>query len=259
VKFDLNQEWKTCRFAAFDLETTGTDVENDRITEIGLVVFEGGEIVDRYSQLINPGIPIPAEVTEVTGITDADVADQPSLEEVADTLVERLGAQVLVAYNHSFDQSVVTNELKRIGRDIELPPFLDPFPFAWEHLREPGLIKNAKLTTVAEFMEISLESAHRAVHDAEATGYVMMRLPDFAVFPTQLGQLLQVQRVLIQKVESYFARFRRGKESARSVLAGGELVIELGAAYVYGPEADPVRALFNTIPDVRDIQAVVSR
>lgn len=252
-KFDLKLPWKSARFAAFDLETTGVNVEKDRIIEIGIIVFENEKIIDRYNQLINPEIHIPKEATAIHGIKNEDVADKPTFRELADELIDRLNAQILLAYNHNFDCSVFTNECKRIGREITLPPTLDPFPFVWEHFKNTGKIKNAKLTTIADFLSIPLHSAHRAEHDAEATGHVLLGLSNHIKLPTEIETFLHLQKALTQKVEAYFARFRRGKkkDNLRSFLTGS--TIELGAAYIYGTETDPVRALFKMIPDVRDL------
>lgn len=250
---DMQQPWAKARFVSFDLETTGTDRDNDRIIEIGVVVFEDGEVVDRWQQLVDPEVPLPDIITDVTGIKAEELVGQPKLEDVADKLIEYLGSGLLLAYNHDFDTSIVRAQLERIGRSTELPPCLDPFPFCYEHLREQKLTRNAKLTTVCEYLDIPLDSAHRADYDAEAAGRVMLELPNHVVLPESLGDVLNVQRALLQQVEEKFARFRRGREGGRAMLASGEVVIELGAAYFYGDEADPIRALFGRVPDVRDI------
>lgn len=255
MSIDLSVPWQTARFAAFDLETTGRDPAQDRIIEIGLVVFEGGEVVDRWQQLVDPGVKLPDVIVELTGITDDDLKGQPVFADVVDELMSRIEGQPLLAYNHEFDTGMLAGELQRLGRPVELPPCLDPFPLCWEFLREPGLTSNAKLGTISEFLNIPLDAAHRADHDAEAAGRVLLALPDHAALPESLDGLLQLQRALMQKVNERFARFRRGRdgENKRSVLGNGELVIDLDAAYVYGSEPDPVRALFKMIPDVRDM------
>lgn len=249
----MTQPWAGARFASFDLETTGVDTENDRIIEIGVVVFEGGEIVDRWQQLVDPEVPLPDIITEVTGIKPEDLVGQPKLEEVADKLIEYVESDLLLAYNHEFDTSMLRSNLKRIGRPVELPPCLDPFPFCWEHLREKQLTRNAQLSTVCEYLQIPLDAAHRADHDAEAAGRVLLELPNHVVLPDSLGDLLQVQAVLLRQALEKINRFRRNRSGGRSMLNAGEVVIELGAAYIYGDETDPIRALFSRVPDLRDL------
>ncbi|MCB9519666.1 MAG: 3'-5' exonuclease [Myxococcales bacterium] len=251
---DLARPWRECRVVSFDLETTGTDVENDRIIEVGVAIFEGGEVVERWQQLVDPEIEVPEIVTQVTGIKTSDVAGQPVLASVVETMLGYLGQGVLLAYNHEFDTRLLASELRRIGREFELPPCLDPFPFVYEHFREKQVTRNAQLGTICEHLEIPLDAAHRADHDAEAAGRVMFELPNHIVLPDGLGDLLQIQRVLLRQVTEKFNRFRRGREGARNTLgAVDEIIIELGAAYIYGDEADPVRALFSRVPDVRDL------
>jgi DNA polymerase III epsilon subunit family exonuclease len=251
---DLQVPWRTCRFASLDLETTGTDVENDRIIEVGIVIFENGEVVDRFQRLVNPGVPIPKVVVEVTGIKDEDVAGAPTLDVIIDEIRSSIQGLPLLAYNHEFDLSILTSEFRRLGEVFEVPPCMDPLPFVWEYLRQPKITSDAKLVTAAAHFQVPLDAAHRADHDAEAAARVMFELPTVATLPDRLGDLLSVQRVLMQKVTDHFNRFRRNPNAASraNVLGQSEVVIELGAAYIYGEETDPIRALFQRIPDVRD-------
>ena len=251
--FDLTQPWQTARFAAMDLATTGRDAENDRIIEIGVAVFEGGEVVHRWQQLVNPECLIPDEVVAITGIENKDVADAPVFADVVDVFVSKLSGLPMLAYNATFDIGFLQAELRRLGRSTDLPASIDPFPFCWEYLREAKLTANAKLSTVCEYFNVPLEAAHRADHDAEAAGRVLYELLQLASLPESIGDLLQLQGALAQKLQERFNRFKRDRGTARSVLSGGELAIELGAAYLYGDESDPIRALFQRIPDVRDL------
>ena len=255
---NLQQPWREARFVAVDLETTGTDTQNDRIIELGLVTFDNGEVVDRWQQLINPTIPLPEASSQVTGIKQEDLDGQPVLAAVLDELQRRLSGHVLLAYNCEFDLGVLKSEFERHGREFPIPPCLDPLPFVFEHLRIAGLTRDAKLGTAAEYLKIPLDNAHRADHDAEAAGRVLFELPSVTTLPDSLADLLQVQAVLLKKMNDVFAQFRRRRDpgaSARtSELGSTEVVIELGAAYIYGDETDPIRALYQRVPDARDRQ-----
>ena len=127
--FDLTQPWQTGRFAAFDTETTGTDPRSARIIEFGLVIFDSGEVVERFQTLIHPECLLPPEITRITGIKDEDLVGKPVFADLADDLERRLVAQPLLAYNADFDRGMVDGEFRRLGRSIALPVFLDPFPF----------------------------------------------------------------------------------------------------------------------------------
>ena len=114
--------WKGRAIVAFDTETTGLQpFAGDRIIEFAAVVLKldgDGQIVHRedHSFLVNPGIPIPRKVTEITGISDADVAGAPSFEAVADAIEAILRDSVSVAHNYPFDLAFLTKEFQRIGR-----------------------------------------------------------------------------------------------------------------------------------------------
>jgi DNA polymerase III subunit epsilon len=102
--------------AFFDLETTGTRIGKDRIVQIGIVTLmpDGGRL--EWQSLVAPGIPIPAEATAVHGITDADVADAPALEQLAPTIVAQLQGSDLAGFNVlRFDVPFLAEELFRVG------------------------------------------------------------------------------------------------------------------------------------------------
>ncbi|TVR03652.1 MAG: 3'-5' exonuclease [Deltaproteobacteria bacterium] len=248
----LQRPIEEARFAAFDLETTSTDTRVARIIEIGVAVFENGRVVDRWQQLVDPEETLDPKITELTGISEDDLRGQPVLRDVLDTLLDLLAPQPLLAYNHAYDLGVLQAELARCGRTAEFPPCLDPLPFCWRYLRKAGRTRNARLGTVCEHLGIPLEDAHRADHDAEAAGRVLLALPGIAELPPTLRDFLGLQAALHQAMEEEFARFRDrdGKRSEVS-LNPDEVVIELGAAFLYGDEHDPIRALYRRVPDLR--------
>lgn len=104
-------------YVVIDLETTGGNATQDRITEIAAVRVENGQTVERWSTLVNPGIRIPPFIQSLTGISDAMVRDAPTFEEVAPKLLELTEGAVFVAHNVRFDHGFVQNELAR----LELP------------------------------------------------------------------------------------------------------------------------------------------
>lgn len=100
--------------AFVDLETTGTVATRDRITEIGIVRVEEGEVVEEWSTLVNPGCSIPEEIQALTGITNAMVRDAPSFEEVRRDVHDRLDGHLFVAHNARFDYGFLKNEFLRV-------------------------------------------------------------------------------------------------------------------------------------------------
>jgi len=100
--------------AFIDLETTGTTSTVDRITEIGIVRVQDGELVEEWSTLVNPERPIPEEIQVLTGITNAMVRDAPTFSQVAAEVRERLEDHLFVAHNARFDYGFVKNEFRRL-------------------------------------------------------------------------------------------------------------------------------------------------
>lgn len=103
------------RLAFIDLETTGANPVHDRITEIGVVEVDGGE-VRTWQTLVNPGRPIPEFIQQLTGIRNDMVADAPTFAEVAAELAARLQGRLFIAHNARFDYGFVRNEYQRLGR-----------------------------------------------------------------------------------------------------------------------------------------------
>ena len=100
--------------AFIDLETTGTTATGDRITEIGIVRVEEGELAEEWSTLVNPGCPIPEEIQALTGITNAMVRGAPTFAQVAGEVRERLEGHLFVAHNARFDYGFIKNEFRRL-------------------------------------------------------------------------------------------------------------------------------------------------
>jgi DNA polymerase-3 subunit epsilon len=175
-----------CSLAVIDTETTGKDpARGDRVIEIAVVCFDDGVVTKRHSALIDPGIPIPAELTLVHGISDADVKGQPKFDlAMAKTISGWLAGRVPVAYNASFDRAFIYAEMRRAGiapsTQLSLPPALRTNvewidPLVWSRISQPE-VRGHKLVDVTARLGIELERAHRATDDAEATGHVLLSL-----------------------------------------------------------------------------------
>ncbi|MDL2318287.1 PolC-type DNA polymerase III [Eubacteriales bacterium OttesenSCG-928-A19] len=155
-----------------DFETTGLVARKDRVIEIGAVRIRGTEIEDELSLMIDPGIPIPPKITQITEITTAMVRGQPRFEQVVDELMAFIGDCALAAHNASFDLAFLREELARCGRTWQ-GPVIDTLAFARKAY--PAL-KSHRLGAVCRHTGVKLVNAHRAVHDARATAQILMRM-----------------------------------------------------------------------------------
>ncbi|MFN8376215.1 MAG: helicase C-terminal domain-containing protein [Anaerolineae bacterium] len=146
---------------AIDLETTGLDATQDAIIEVGAVRLQDGKLTDEFSTLINPGIPIPEFITQLTGIRTEDVRDAPTIDKVLPQLIEFVGDSPLIAHNITLDASFLYRHgiLKRNVR-------IDTFDLASVLLPRAA---RYTLSALAEEFGIEIGQAHRALDDAKAS------------------------------------------------------------------------------------------
>ncbi len=159
-------------FVVFDLETTGFSADADKIIEIGAVRIENREITGRFSQFVNPEIPIPFRIENLTGISDAMVIDAPVIEDVLPEFSAFCEGAVMVAHNAEFDISFILNKAAKAGIQWE-PTVLDTVLLAQFVI--PNL-HNYKLDTLCKHYKVSLENHHRAADDAEATAGIFLKM-----------------------------------------------------------------------------------
>ncbi len=207
LHYDLNAPWRELSLVVLDVETTGLDPASSRVMEVGMVRYERGEMVERWGTLLNPGVPIPQEVQNVTHITPDMLDGKPRFREVAWEVYGRLRDRVLLAYNLSFDQGFLHAELARAGISMPELPGLDPL--IWARALMPNE-RSRKLEVICEKLGIDLRSAHRAVEDAEATGKVAFRLGE--KLPASLGDLLKQQATWSAEQEKAFQEKRAAKK-----------------------------------------------
>ena len=159
-------------FICFDIETTGLSAARDKITEIGAVKVENGIITDKFSTFVNPEMPIPQKITQLTGITDEMVKDAPSQREAVSAFLEFAGDNVLVAHNAPFDTSFIAKACEDMGREYNYTS-IDTVAISRAILTD---IKNCKLDTVAKFLRLGEFNHHRATDDAEMLAKIFITL-----------------------------------------------------------------------------------
>lgn len=167
-----------CPFAVVDVETTGSSPgRGDRVTEVAVVVVHGTRCEPVFDRLVNPGRPIPPRVSQLTGITDAMVADAPPFEAIADELLAVLAGRVFVAHNARFDWGFLGSEFRR-ARGLALDGRrLCTVRLARRLVR--GLESYA-LDRLMERFALATDARHRAAGDALVTARLLQRLLDLA-------------------------------------------------------------------------------
>lgn len=164
-------------YVVFDIETTGFSNTSDEITEIGAVKIRNKEIIDSFGELINPHMPIPLKVQELTGITNDLIKDKPSIDEVLPKFLEFVGGSILVAHNSDFDMGFIRAKAKRLNLAFENKD-IDTLKLA--RILLPNL-KRHKLNLITNHLGISLENHHRAVDDAKATAQVFIKFMEMLI------------------------------------------------------------------------------
>ena len=160
------------RYVVFDIETTGLSPQYDKITEIGAVCIENGQVTGTFSELVNPERSIPRKIVSLTGISPEMVKDKPTIEVILPKFFEFCQGAVLVAHNASFDTSFIFKAADDMGLDRTFP-YIDTLALARVILPE---LSRHRLDTLTKYFNVSLENHHRAYDDAHATGEVFLCL-----------------------------------------------------------------------------------
>ena len=179
-------------YISFDLETTGLNPDKDQITEIAACRFVNGEFTEEYTTLINPGIPIPKNITALTGISNKMVEESPSINDVLPEFLEFVGSTPLVAQNINFDYSFITKNLSTERSPLLDNPLYDTLSLA------RGFIyfhNSFNLGSLCDYYGIKIENAHRAGADALCTG---------KLFAYLIQETLSKPLTLIQRIDNLF-------------------------------------------------------
>lgn len=152
-------------FAITDIETTGGSPKNSKITEIAIYKCDGEKILDEYTTLVDPEIPIPKFITQLTGINDEMVEGAPKFYEIAKDIIEFLKDTIFVAHNVGFDYGVLRGEYKSLGYDFRFPHMCT---VRASRIVLPGH-ESYSLGKLTRELGIELIGRHRAAGDALAT------------------------------------------------------------------------------------------
>ncbi len=155
-------------YVVFDIETTGFNPKTCKIIEIGAVKIVNGEVVDRFSEFINPQVPIPYRITELTDIRDDMVVDAPTIDVILPKFMEFCKGSVLVAHNAGFDTSFIKYNCKQLGLTYDYT-HVDTIEVA--RYLHPNMAR-FNLDAVCKAENVVNEHHHRAVADAEVTAKI---------------------------------------------------------------------------------------
>ena len=193
-------------YVVFDLETTGFSPETNRIIEIGAVKVQNGAIVDRFSTFVNPEVPIPFRIEQLTSIRDDMVIDAPVIEDILPKFMEFCDGCIMVAHNADFDMSFIKKNCMRQGIECN-PTIVDTVGLARVLLSN---LNRFKLDTVAKALGVSLDNHHRAVDDAACTAEIFVKfitmLEERGVTTLdQVNEMASASVENIQKMPTYHA------------------------------------------------------
>ena len=152
-------------YCVLDLETTGFSPVTEKITEVGIMKIKNGEVLEEFSEFVNPEKHIPERVTEVTNITDDMVKDAPTIAELFPKILDFIKGTVLVAHNAPFDIGFLKRNAKELGYEFDFT-CLDTLSLAKDLFPD---FKKYKLGKIAENLGIKVEVAHRALDDVDTT------------------------------------------------------------------------------------------
>ncbi len=155
-------------YVAFDLETTGLDADNDSIIEIGALKVIDGKVCERFIEFAKPLNPISPKITEITGITNAMVANARPTKDIIRDFISFCEEYVLLGHNIMFDYKFMKQHASKFGYTFEKQG-LDTLQIARKTLKQ---LESKSLGALCEHYNITNQAAHRAYHDALATAKI---------------------------------------------------------------------------------------
>ncbi|MGB5667638.1 MAG: exonuclease domain-containing protein, partial [Maribacter sp.] len=159
-------------YTIVDIETTGNGIKGNKITEISIFKYDGYEVIDEFTSLVNPECEIPFFITGLTGIDNALVRDAPKLMEITDRILEITKDTIFVAHSVGFDYNVIKNEFKTLGLEFTRKKLCT---VRLSRKLIPGY-NSYSLGKLCSALEIPLIDRHRARGDAQATTLLFQKL-----------------------------------------------------------------------------------
>jgi DNA polymerase-3 subunit epsilon len=261
-------------FVVTDTETTGLRPGPNRVIEIGAVKVKGGEIVDRFDQLVNPGTSVPRQITRLTGITTPMVFAAPPSEQVLRAYTAFLQDGVFVGHNAAFDKKFLQFELRQAGLEFRIGSALCTRRLARRLLHA---LPSKSLSSLMRHYRITSARRHRAYDDALATAKILTRLLTALRNETgleSLDELLRLQHTRHERHRTVPPHIRRIREEHLKILPevpgvylfkdGADALLYVGKArnlksrvrsYFVGIDTHPMR-IRHLVRAVRDIDFV---
>ncbi|KRN88621.1 PolC-type DNA polymerase III [Ligilactobacillus ceti] len=170
---DQDIDLKDATYVVFDTETTGLSARYDKVIELSAVKMQNGNIIEKFEQFIDPGHPLSETTIKLTSITDEMVKGSKSEKEVFTMFQEFCKGSIIVGHNATFDVDFMNAGYARHQMPLISEPWVDTLPLARFLYPE---MKSFRLNRLAKKFNVNLEHHHRAIYDAEATGFIYFAL-----------------------------------------------------------------------------------
>jgi DNA polymerase-3 subunit epsilon len=282
---ELDEPLRSTTFTVVDLETTGGSSSADNITEIGAVKVCGGEVLGEFQTLVQPGQPIAAFVSVLTGITDSMVASAPAIGAVMPSFLEFARGSVLVAHNAPFDVGFLRNACATTGYAWPGFAVVDTAVLARRILTRDE-VPNCRLATLAHYFRAGTEPVHRALDDARATVDVLhaligrlgslgiQSLPELRAFTSQVTDAQRRKRHLADPLPAvpgvYIFRDAQGhalyvgtsknlRLRVRQYFQAGETRSRMGEMIALAERVDPIECAHPLEAQVRELRLIAAQ
>ncbi len=190
-------------YIVLDIETTGLSFRTEKITEIGAVKVRNGEIIDTFECFVNPEVPIPQRIVEITHITDEMVKNAETIDIVMPKFLDFIGNLKLIAHNADFDVGFLKYNAENLGLKMD-NEYIDSLKLSRQLFPE---FKKHKLRIIAEKLGIKVENAHRALDDVKTLVQVFIKMLEKInqEEPKKRGKKKEEKKELYKTLPSYHA------------------------------------------------------